>query len=220
MECQRQRDYTRIPYHIVHDVKFDGRLKSRLVAGGHMSPELGKEDRYASVVSTEAVRLGFVMAKLNGLSVCAGDIGNAHLNATSSELLFIVAGPEFGPELEGKRLIIDKALYGLRSAGARFHEFTTVFFSKLGFKPSKADSDLLIRKHEDGHYECIARYVDDVIIFSKDPMSIMAKLQAKFTMKGIGEPRYYLGGDVHKLSEQWEKEGITESFSAETYISN
>jgi hypothetical protein len=27
--------YKRIPYHLVFNVKFDGRLKSRLVAGGH-----------------------------------------------------------------------------------------------------------------------------------------------------------------------------------------
>ena len=190
------------------------------MAGGHRSPDVHPEDRYASVVSLEAVRLGFAMAKLNGLQVCAGDIGNAYLNAKTNEKVFIIAGPEFGPELAGKRLIVDRALYGLKSSGARFHELTTVFFKKLGFLPSKADSDLLMRKHEDGHYEYIACYVDDVIIFSKDPMAIMKKLQDKFTMKGVGEPRYYLGGDVKKLDEQWAKQDITEAFSAETYIDN
>ena len=34
------RGYKRIPYHIVFDVKFDGRLKSRLVAGGHRTPDV------------------------------------------------------------------------------------------------------------------------------------------------------------------------------------
>ena len=60
----------------------------------------------------EAVRLGFMVARLNGLHVCAGDIGNAYLNAHTNEKVFIIAGPEFGPELAGKRLIIDKSLYG------------------------------------------------------------------------------------------------------------
>ena len=36
------RGYSSIPYHFVHDVKFDGRLKSRLVAGGHMSPHVDR----------------------------------------------------------------------------------------------------------------------------------------------------------------------------------
>jgi hypothetical protein len=38
-----------------------------------------------------------------------------------SELLFIVASPEFG-DLEGHMLVIYKALYGLRSSGLRWHE--------------------------------------------------------------------------------------------------
>ena len=64
----------------------------------------------------EAVRLGFMIARLNGLHVCAGDIGNAHLNAHTNEKVFIIAGPEFGPELAGKRLIIDKSLCGVQDS--------------------------------------------------------------------------------------------------------
>ncbi len=105
--------YKRIPYHIVHDVKFDGRKKSRLVAGGHMSPNVSKEEAFSGVVSMESVRLGFILAKLNDLQVCTGDVGNAFLYGTTKEKVFIIAGPEFGPDLEGKRLIIDKFLYGL-----------------------------------------------------------------------------------------------------------
>ena len=212
--------YKRIPYHIVHDVKFDGRLKSRLVAGGHRSPEIHKEDKFSTVVSMEAVRMGFLLAKLNGLQVCAGDIGNAFLNAYTSEKLYIIAGPEFGPDLEGKRLLIDKSLYGLQSSGARFHELTTVHFQKMGFRPTKADPDLMMRKHPDGHYEYLARFVDDVIAFAKDPLSIMKELEQTFVMKGVGAPRYYLGGDVMELDEQWKFQDLTHAFSAETYIQN
>ena len=103
--------FTRIPHQIVFDVKFDGRLKARLVGGGHRTPEVHHEEVFSSVVSMEAVRLGFLIAKLNNLQVCAGDIGNAFLNGTTREKLYIVAGPEFGPELEGKRLNIVKSLY-------------------------------------------------------------------------------------------------------------
>ena len=51
----------------------------------------------------------------------------------------------------------------------------------------------------DDHYEYIARYVDDVIVFSKDPMVIMEKLKKTYVMKGVGKPQYYLGGDVVDL---------------------
>jgi len=53
--------YKRIPYHCVFDVKFDGRRKCRLVAGGHRT-DPPKEDIFSGVVSMEAVRLGFILA--------------------------------------------------------------------------------------------------------------------------------------------------------------
>ena len=210
----------RNPCHIVHDVKFHGRLKSRLVAGGHRSPRVCPEDCHASVVSMEAVRMGFLMAKLNNLQVCAGDIGNAHLNAKTNEKLCIIAGPEFGPGCAGKRLIVDKALCGTQNGGNQFHALTTAHFAKLDFHPSQAHPDLHIKKCSDGHCECIARHVDNVIVFSKDPMAIMQKLTNTFTTRGVGKPRCHLGGDTLDLDEQWEKEGITQAFSAEAHISN
>ena len=104
------KGYKRIPYHVVFDVKFDGRKKSRLVAGGHRTPEVPKENVFSLVVGMEAVRLGFILAKLNNMEVCAGDVGNAFLNAKTKEKIFIIAGPEFGPKLAGKRLVIVKSL--------------------------------------------------------------------------------------------------------------
>ena len=89
----------------------------------------------------------------------------------------------------------------------------------FGYRPSKADFDLWYKKVND-HYEYIARYVDDVIVFSKDPMLIVQELKRTYIMKGVGKPQYYLGGDVASLGPEWEKEGISESFSAETYIHN
>src|SRR5687768_8631029 len=41
-----------------------------------------------------------------------------------------------------------------------------------------------------------------------------------YIMKGVGKPQYYLGQDVVELGPQWEKEGISSAFSAETYIRN
>ncbi len=210
--------YKRIPYHCIYDVKFDGRYKCRLVAGGHRT-DPPKEDVFSGVVSMEAVRLGFILSRLNGLQVCAGDVGNAFLYGKTNENVFIIAGPEFGPEVEGKRLIIDKSLYGLKSSAARFHEHLSVTLKKMGYRPTKADPDLWYTIVDD-HYEYIARFVDDVISFSKDPMKVMEELKTHYVMKGVGKPQYYLGGDVIELGEEWEKQDIGSAFSAETYIAN
>jgi len=69
----------------------------------------------------------------------------------------------------------------------------------MDFRPSRADPDLWIRKLSDGTYEYIARFVDDIIAFSKKPMEIMEELKKVYVMKGVGKPEYYLGGDVENL---------------------
>jgi hypothetical protein len=66
-------EYTRIPYHCVFDVKFDGRRKCRLVAGGNMTSP-SKESVFSGVVDISSVRLGFLLAALNDLQICAADI--------------------------------------------------------------------------------------------------------------------------------------------------
>ena len=62
---------------------------------------------------------------------------------------------------------------GLHMLGARFYKHLLVKLAKLGFHPTKADPDLWIRKHAEGHYKYIAQFVDDVAAFAKDPLSIM-----------------------------------------------
>ena len=51
-----------------------------------------------------------LLAELNGLKLTGGDVGNAYLEAYTTEKVCVCAGPEFGP-LEGHLLVIEKALY-------------------------------------------------------------------------------------------------------------
>ena len=69
------KDHTMIRVHIIFDVKQDGRRKARLVAGGHFFTY------YSSVVSLRSMRMVIFLSELNDLELCAGDIGNAYLEA-------------------------------------------------------------------------------------------------------------------------------------------
>lgn len=60
--------YTKIPYHFVFDVKFDGRRKARLVAGGN-KVEPPKDDTYSGVIGMEAIRTLFLLAAMNDLDL-------------------------------------------------------------------------------------------------------------------------------------------------------
>ena len=182
--------YIQIPYHLIFDVKFDLRHKCRLVAGGHRTPDVDPEQVYSGVVSIETIRLAFVLAAANQLDVCAADISTAFLYGKTREKVFVIAGPEFGEHC-GKRMIIDKGLYGLKTSAARFHESLSAKLRSMGFRPCKADFDFWYRPKDD-HYEYLATYVDDILAFSKDPMAIINDIQSSYMMKGIGVPEYYL----------------------------
>jgi hypothetical protein len=68
-----------------------------------------------------SVRLGFMVAAMNHLKVCAADIGNAFLYGKTKENVYVLAGSEFGDKSH-MTLVIQGGLYGLRSSSAWFHE--------------------------------------------------------------------------------------------------
>ena len=102
---------------------FDGKMenfrqKAQLVAGGHKT-KAPPTVTYASVVSRETVRLALTIAALNDLEVKFGDVLNAYITAPITEKVWTILGPEFGPDA-GKSVLIVRALYGMKSAGAAF----------------------------------------------------------------------------------------------------
>jgi hypothetical protein len=119
----------------------------------------------------------------------------------TKEKVYINAGPEFGVDLHGKNLIIDKSLYGLKTSAARFHEHLSESLLKLGFKKTKHDPDLWM-VDKASHYECLAIYVDDILIWSKDPMVVIKSLEKTSMLKSVGIPEYYLGGNVEFLGRE------------------
>ena len=113
--------YSFVRCHMIFDVKMeDFRRKARLVAGGHMT-ETPATMTYASVVSRETVRLALKLAALNDLEVKCSDVMNAYITAPIEEKIWTTLGHEFGQDA-GKRALIVRALYGLKSAGAAFRK--------------------------------------------------------------------------------------------------
>ena len=195
-------DYKKIRVHLVYAVKHDGRHKARLVAGGHLT-ETPVDSVYSSVVSLRGIRILAFLGELNGLEVWSTDIGNAYLETYTKEKVYIIAGPEFG-EREGHTLIISKALYGLHSSGLRWSERLADVLRSMGYFPSKAEKDIWMRDKGD-HYEYIAVYVDDLMIASRTPKSIIDILIEKhaFKLKGTGPTEFHLGCDFSR-----DKDGV------------
>ena len=194
-------DFKKISLHFVYAVKHDGRHKSRIVAGGHLT-DTPVESVYSGVVSLRGVRIVVFLAEHNDLELWQTDIGNAYLESTTKEQVYVIAGPEFG-ELEGHVFLIRKALYGLKTSGLRWHERFSDVLHDMGFKPCRAEPDIWMRpagsqsSDVPPHYEYIAVYVDDLTIASKNPKAITDSLTNKygFKLKGTGPIKYLLGCD-------------------------
>ena len=165
-----------------------------MVADGHLT-DVPLTSVYSGVVSWRGIRILTFLAELNGLDTWATDIGNAYLEAKTSEKVYIIAGPEFGAR-ENHILVIYKALYGLCSSGARWHEHFADCLREMGFSPCKAEPDIWMRNAGDV-YEYIAVYVDDLAIAARDPKKITDALveSYKFKLKGTGTISFHLGID-------------------------
>jgi hypothetical protein len=162
--------FKKIRVHLIYAVKYDGRHKARLVADGHLT-DVPVDSVYSGVVSLRGLRMLIFLAELNGLNTWATDIGNAYLEAKTSELVYIIAGPEFG-DLEGHVLIIYKALYGLRSSGLRWHEKFAAVMRAIGFIPCKMEPNIWLGQNGN-IYEYVAVYVDDLAFAMKDPEELV-----------------------------------------------
>lgn len=160
---------------------------------------------YASVVSRETVRIALTVAALNDLEVKASDIQNAYLTAPCKEKIWTTLGLEFGEDA-GKKAVIVRALYGLKSSGATFCQFLAQCMNHLGFTPCKADPDLWFKKmwrpgYKEPYYAYMPLYVDDCLCMAHYATAILNELDKYFMMKpgSIGDPDIYLGAKLRKV---------------------
>src|SRR5688572_9177320 len=75
-----------------------------------------------------------------------------------------------------------RALYGLRSSGARWHDKLADVLQNEGFTPCKAEPDIWMRRNGE-LYEYIAVYVDDLAFAMKNPSHFIDTLKTKYGFK-------------------------------------
>ncbi len=145
---------------------------------------------YASVVKHETVHIALMLAALNLLNVMAADIMNAYITALCKEKIWTTLGSEFGKD-NGKKAIIVRALYSLKSPGKAFHKHLADCMHLLGYKLCLADPDLWYKactqKGDNGNiescYSYMLVYVNDILCILKDPDSVLRVLNKYFPLK-------------------------------------
>ena len=161
---------------------------------------------YASVVLRESVRIALTLAALNDLEVKTADIENDYLTAPIGEKIWCKLGPEFGDDA-GKRAIIVRALYGLKSAGASFRNHLADCMRHLGWESCKADQDLWFKpevRKEDNfqYYAYCLLYVDDILMVHHAGVKALKEIDHFFKTKdgSIGDPEFYFGSKIRPIT--------------------
>ena len=90
-EYKSSAGYKEITCHLIFGVKMNLIQIAGYMAGGNISNPPSSMT-YASDVSQESVRVGFLVFSLNGLDILSGDIQNAYLNAETKEKNIICRG--------------------------------------------------------------------------------------------------------------------------------
>ena len=187
------------------EIKMDGNFtgKAMFVARGDMT-DPPSSMTYSSVVSRESIRILFFLAALLDLEVLSANIGNAYLNAPCREKIYTYSGEEFGQEEKRKVMIIERALYGLKSSGASWRDtFVARIRNKLHYENTKADPDVwrrpAVKQDQTTYYEYLCVYVDDILVVSERPKDTMDEIERK-----IKRTRELLRGTDPKVSnERW-----------------
>ena len=179
------------------------RQKAHFVACGHIT-DTPTTLTYASVVLRDFIHIALTIAALNGIGILSCDIQNAYLTTEYQENIWTRAGPEFGSK-DITFMIVNMALYGLKSGGASFRVHLAETLNDIGFLSTKAEPDLwyrpVVKPNSFEYYEYILCYFDYVLCISHDLDILIGWIQAVFKFKGdnVEQPKIYLGYQVGKM---------------------
>ncbi|XP_016185964.1 uncharacterized protein LOC107627654 [Arachis ipaensis] len=94
----------------------------------------------------------------------------------------------------------NQTLYGLKQAPREWYHKLASGLAKIGFQPTKSDVSVFLR-NSNGIKTFVLVYVDDIIITGESEQHIrrfIDKLNAKFSLKDLGDLHYFLGVQVAK----------------------
>jgi len=91
------------------------------------------------------VQIALTYAALNDMEIMAADIENAYLEAPTTERYWTIAGPEWGSR-KGAKMLVVRALYGMKSAGRDFRNHLRDCMRTLGYESCPDDQDVWMRE--------------------------------------------------------------------------
>ena len=133
------------------------------------------------------MNIALTISVLNDLDILACDIKGDYLNAECRKIFYTISGSEFGSE-EGVIMIVNMALYRMKSSGVSFRAKLVKVLHGLNYRTTKSNPGVWLRAgtkdNGTNYWEMTLCYVDNVLVISKHPKHTIEGLNMKFILKG------------------------------------
>ncbi len=186
------------------------KYKARLVARGFTQVHgVDYDETYAPVARLASFRLVLAMANQNGWPADSFDFDSAYLNSVlpDDEVIYLEQPPPISLDQSkggGKghggssRCIfrLHKALYGLKQSARSWYESLRKALEEIGFKRTKTDHGVFVKRWADGRMVVIAVHVDDCLTAGSNQQLLdefKKTVNGKYSMTDLGPCRWLLG---------------------------
>ncbi|KAH9752991.1 retrovirus-related pol polyprotein from transposon RE1 [Citrus sinensis] len=176
------------------------KYKARLVAKGFQQIEgVNYFETFSPVVKSATVRVILSLAVMNQWQIRQVDVNNAFLNGDLTEEVYMRQPEGFvDPQRPDSVCKLHKALYGLKQAPRGWFDKLKSSLIQWGFKNSKSDTSLFLRRTKSSII-IILIYVDDILIIGSDCVELeefIKLFSSTFALKDLGRLSYFLGIEV------------------------
>eukprot|EP00924_Labyrinthula_sp_SR-Ha-C_P013410 snap_masked-scaffold_5-processed-gene-1.22-mRNA-1 protein AED:1.00 eAED:1.00 QI:0/-1/0/0/-1/1/1/0/1350 len=188
--------------------------KVRFAADGSQAPPL--EPVYSPVSNKESVRIFLAHASACSHRIYQVDITNAYLNASLDNQRFYNLPQIYRSKRKSYVWVSDRAVYGLKESGRKWFLHISASLISFGFTTSDVEMTLFKRRNEDGEYDFILIYVDDILISVKKDYNahkILRELQSVYDIKSTDKAQNFIGFEIIDNSN-------TKFISLQNYITN
>ncbi|KAL8156075.1 hypothetical protein AgCh_001234 [Apium graveolens] len=182
------------------------RYKARLVAKGYTQEEgVDFHDTFVPVAKGVTVKAVIALTSSKNWTIFQLDINNAFLHGDLYEEVYmdLPLGYKLSPTTAGLVCRLIKSIYGLRQASRQWNEKLSDFLVAFGFTQSLTDYALFTHKI-DSMFTVVVVYVDDILVTGNNLSmihSLKAALNDKFSIKDLGEAKYYLGLEISRTDK-------------------
>lgn len=160
---------------------------------------------FAPVAAQTTLRVLLTIAGEKKMTVRHWDVKNAYLHGQLKEDMFMQQPRGFvEPGKENLVCKLNRSLYGLKQSARVWNDTISQILVSIGFKQSKADPCLWIKKLQNGAFVFLLIYVDDMIVASvveEEVCKIEKQLKKKIELSSLGEISHFLGIRVTKDSD-------------------